>query len=147
MNPKVINHPLRMETIAISDLKPFERNSKMHAPKQVKQIAVSIREFGFNVPILIDGGNNIIAGHGRVLACKELGITEVPAISIEHLSDAQKRAFVIADNKLTENASQNQNKKAQSFPISNFHCLVILILPFSVGHVLVSLKWETDFVL
>ncbi len=96
--------PLHIENRLVSGLKPYEKNSKIHDKKQVKQIAASIKEFGFNVPILIDGDNNIIAGHGRVLACKELGIEEVSAICVEHLTDAQKRAFVIADNKLAENA-------------------------------------------
>lgn len=106
---------LRVEQYPVAALKPYKKNSKIHDKKQVKQIAASIKEFGFNVPILIDGQNNIIAGHGRVLACKELGIEEVPVISIEHLTEAQKRAFIIADNKLTENAEWDKDMLALEF--------------------------------
>ncbi|MDB2415033.1 site-specific DNA-methyltransferase [Rickettsiales bacterium] len=116
MNTKTSVNPfLRVEQCLIVDLKPYKKNSKIHDKKQVKQIAASIKEFGFNVPILIDGENNIIAGHGRVLACKELGIEEIPTISIEHLSDTQKRAFLIADNKLTENAEWDKEMLALEF--------------------------------
>lgn len=110
-----VNPLLRVEQYPVATLKPYEKNSKIHDKKQVKQIAASIKEFGFNVPILIDGKNNIIAGHGRVLACKELGIDTVPAISIEHLTEAQKRAFIIADNKLTENAEWDKDMLALEF--------------------------------
>jgi DNA modification methylase len=86
----------------IADLKPNPRNPRRHDRKQVGQIAESIKAFGFNVPVLIDQDGNVIAGHGRVLACKKLGWNRVPTISLEHLSEAQAKAFMIADNKLTE---------------------------------------------
>ena len=85
-------------------LEPYKNNARVHTKKQIKQIAASIKQFGFNCPVLVDANNSIIAGHGRVMACKELGIESVPTIAIEHLTEAQKRAFIIADNKLTENA-------------------------------------------
>lgn len=88
----------------ISSLKPFERNARTHSAKQINQIAASIREFGFTNPVLIDQTNAIIAGHGRVAAARSIGLEKVPTIRIEHLSEAQKRAYVIADNKLAENA-------------------------------------------
>ena len=88
----------------ISDLKPHKNNSRVHSKAQIQQIAESIKKFSFNVPVLIDGDSSIIAGHGRVLACKELGMEEVPVIEVTHLTEAQRRAFIIADNKLTENA-------------------------------------------
>ncbi len=80
-------------------------NPRQHSRRQVRQIARSIEAFGFNVPVLIDANLKVIAGHGRVMASKELGMQEVPTISLEHLSDAQARAFMIADNRLTENSS------------------------------------------
>lgn len=78
------------------------RNARTHSKRQVRQIAASIKEFGFNVPVLVDRDLKVIAGHGRLLACRELGWSEVPTIGLDHLSDAQARAFMIADNRLTE---------------------------------------------
>lgn len=89
---------------AVADLIPYANNARTHSEAQVAQIAGSIREFGFNNPVLVDGANGIIAGHGRVLAARKLGLTEVPVIELAHLSEAQKRAYVLADNKLAENA-------------------------------------------
>lgn len=83
---------------------PYARNSRTHSDAQVAQIAASIREFGFTNPVLIDGENGIIAGHGRVLAARKLGLDAVPCIELAHLTEAQKRAYVIADNKLALNA-------------------------------------------
>lgn len=96
------NTNLKIKEINISSLKYYERNTKKHPKEQIKKIANSIKEFGFNVPILADKENNIIAGHGRVLASKELGIKKVPIIRIEHLTPKQVKAFRIADNKVTE---------------------------------------------
>jgi len=84
---------------------PDPRKARVHIKKQVRQIASSIESFGFNVPILIDGENNVVAGHGRILAAKHLGLAEVPTVRLDHLTDAQRRAFAIADNRLTEIAS------------------------------------------
>jgi len=92
----------------IDTLRLDPHNPREHSQKQIAQIAESIRAFGFNVPVLIDGDNTIIAGHGRVLACKQLGIAEIPTICLSHLSPAQARAFIIADNKLTENSQWNE---------------------------------------
>lgn len=89
---------------ATEDLIPYARNSRTHSAEQVAQIAASIREFGWTNPILIDGENGIIAGHGRVLAAHKLGETQVPTIELSHMSDTQKRAYIIADNKLALNA-------------------------------------------
>jgi DNA modification methylase len=86
----------------IDELKPDPSNPRRHARKQVRQIAHSITEFGFNVPVLIDRENKVIAGHGRLLACRELGGSEVPTLCLDHLTPAQVRAFRIADNRLTE---------------------------------------------
>lgn len=88
----------------ISLLKPYAQNARTHSPEQIKQIAASIKEFGFTNPILIDGENNIIAGHGRLAAALSLGLTDIPVRVLDHLTDAQKRAYIIADNKLALNA-------------------------------------------
>jgi len=88
----------------VDRLIPYARNSRTHSDAQVAQIAASIKEFGFLNPIIIDGDNGIIAGHGRVLAARKLGLNEVPVVEAAHLSDTQKRAYIIADNKLALNA-------------------------------------------
>lgn len=95
---------IKTEVRKIGALIPFARNSRTHSDEQVAQIAASIREFGWTNPILIDGANGIIAGHGRLAAARKLGLDAVPVIVLDHLTDAQKRALVIADNKLALNA-------------------------------------------
>jgi DNA modification methylase len=86
----------------IAELKPDSKNPRRHNPRQIRQIARSIQAFGFNVPVLVDAQFKVIAGHGRLSACRELGWTEVPTIRLEHLSEAQAKAFMIADNRLTD---------------------------------------------
>lgn len=88
----------------VEDLIPYARNSRIHSDAQVAQIAASIKEFGFRSAVLVDGENGIIAGHGRVLAARKLGMTEVPTIDGSDLTETQKRAYVIADNKIALNA-------------------------------------------
>jgi DNA modification methylase len=85
-----------------ADLIPYARNAKKHDPEQVAKIAGSIREFGFNNPVLVDQSNGIIAGHGRVMAALKLGLESVPVIRLSHLSETQRRAYILADNKLAE---------------------------------------------
>ena len=86
-----------------ADLKPYAKNSRVHSEAQVAQIAASIKEFGFTQPILVDGKNGVIAGHGRLMAALSIGMAQVPVIELSGLTAAQRRAYVIADNKLTEN--------------------------------------------
>ena len=95
---------LNIEMIATELLMPYAKNSRTHSDEQVAQVAASIKEFGFTNPILIDSQNAIIAGHGRLKASQRLGLSEVPCIRLEHLTESQKRAYVIADNKLALNA-------------------------------------------
>jgi DNA modification methylase len=97
----------------IEELKPDPANPRRHSKKQIRQIAESVKAFGFNVPILIDRHGNIIAGHGRWLACRDLGSTEVPTLCLDHLTPAQARAFMIADNRLTEIAVWDDRLLAQ----------------------------------
>lgn len=92
------------KTVLVSDLIPYARNSRTHSEAQVAKIAASIKEFGFLNPVIIDGKNGIIAGHGRIMAAQKLGITEVPAVEASHLTDAQRRAYIIADNRLALDA-------------------------------------------
>jgi DNA modification methylase len=95
---------MKIEQKKTSELIPYARNSRTHDEKQVSQIASSIKEFGFNNPVLIDGDNGIIAGHGRVMAAQLLKLETVPTIELSHLSDTQKRAYIIADNKIALNS-------------------------------------------
>ncbi|WP_375173707.1 site-specific DNA-methyltransferase [Pseudooceanicola sp.] len=88
----------------VDQLIPYAQNARTHSDAQVAQIAASIREFGFNNPVLVDGENGIIAGHGRVMAARKLGLDVVPVVELAHLSEAQKRAYILADNKLAEQA-------------------------------------------
>lgn len=94
----------RIEMWPIDRLVPYEKNARTHSPEQVAQLLASISEFGFTNPILVDGKDGVIAGHGRLEAARELGLTEVPVVVLDHLSPEQKRAYVIADNKLALNA-------------------------------------------
>jgi ParB-like chromosome segregation protein Spo0J len=97
----------------ITELKPSACNPRRHSHKQIDQIAQSIRAFRFNVPILIDAEMNVIAGHGRLLAGQKLGLERVPTIQLEHLSQAQARAFIIADNKLASNSTWDDDLLAR----------------------------------
>lgn len=91
--------------IAVERLVPYARNAKVHSPEQVTKIAESIREFGFLNPVLVDPDNNILAGHGRVMAAQEIGLEKVPRIVIDGLTDEQRRAYILADNRLAELAT------------------------------------------
>jgi len=104
--------PKGVEAVAISALQPYARNARTHSRRQIKKIAASIEQFGFVNPVLIDGDSMIIAGHGRVAAAKQLGWAEVPALRIEHLSQAEKRAYILADNRLAEEAGWDQEMLA-----------------------------------
>ena len=96
----------------ISELKPYPRNARTHSKKQIRQIADSIERFGFTNPVLISDDGEIVAGHGRVEAAKLLGWTSVPTIALSHLTAAERRAYVLADNKLALNAGWDQETLA-----------------------------------
>jgi ParB-like nuclease domain len=91
----------------VETLRPDPANPRFHSSKQIGQLAHSIAAFGFNVPVLVDRGLRLVAGHGRLLAAKQLGLSEVPTILLDHLNEARSRAFMIADNRLAETASWN----------------------------------------
>src|SRR5579872_70564 len=98
----------KIEHWLVEKLIPYASNPRTHSDAQVAQIAASIAEFGFNNPILVDTKAGIIAGHGRLLAARKLGLVEVPVIVLDHLSEAQKRAYIIADNQLALNAGWDE---------------------------------------
>ncbi|MCT4332775.1 site-specific DNA-methyltransferase [Paracoccus sp. YLB-12] len=104
MGTKAKLQAMEIRHTPVSDLIPYANNARSHSEAQVARIAGSIREFGFNNPVLVDAGSGIIAGHGRVLAAQKLGLETVPAIELSHLSEAQKRAYILADNRLAEQA-------------------------------------------
>ena len=106
---------LAVEYRPLGDLTPYPNNARTHSEAQVAQIVSSIREFGWTNPILTDGHNGVVAGHGRLLAAKALGMAEVPVIELAGLTDAQKRAYVLADNKLAENAGWDFDLLAVEF--------------------------------
>ena len=95
---------MQIQQRKIADLIPYAKNSRTHSDAQVAQIAASIKEFGWTNPILVDGDNGIIAGHGRLMAARKLGMEEVPVIELEGMTDLQKKAYIIADNQLAMNS-------------------------------------------
>jgi DNA modification methylase len=107
MTTKSHDSKTKIEHVSIDKLIPYARNSRTHSDAQVAQIAASIKEFGFTNPVLVDGDGGIIAGHGRVMAAKSMKLDTVPCIRLDHLTEAQKKAYVIADNKLALNAGWN----------------------------------------
>ena len=117
---------LKIEYVSIEELKPYERNAKLHPKEQVEQIKNSIREFGFNDPVAVWKDAEIIEGHGRLLAAQELGLTEIPIIRLDSLTDQQRRAYMLAHNKLTMNSDFDLNILAEEienildFDMSNF---------------------------
>lgn len=103
-NPKFPDYKTASKLVATEKLVPYARNSRTHSPAQVDKIAASIREFGFLNPVIIDGENGIIAGHGRVMAAQKLALAEVPCVEASHLTPAQKKAYILADNRLALDA-------------------------------------------
>ena len=104
-----MEHVSDLTMVAIEKLIPYERNARTHSPEQITKLRESLREFGFVNPVLIDGQNRVIAGHGRLEAAKAEGLTEAPCVVVEHLTDAQRRAYVLADNRLAEMAGWDES--------------------------------------
>jgi 16S rRNA G966 N2-methylase RsmD len=119
--------PLVITYRRIEELKPDPANPRRHSTKQIRQIANSIKSFGFNAPIAVDHDDNVVFGHGRLLACRLLGWTEVPTLRLDHLSPAQARAFMLADNRLAELADWDDRRLAQ-----HLKELSQLVLDFSI---------------
>lgn len=108
----MLGHP-SLEVLPVVQLKPYPRNARVHSKKQIRQIADSIRRFGFTISVLIDNENTILAGHGRVAAAKLLEMDRVPCLRVETMSQAEKRAYVLADNKLALNAGWDEDVLAE----------------------------------
>jgi ParB-like chromosome segregation protein Spo0J len=106
---------LTIQHLAVASLRPYPGNARTHSKKQIKQIARSIERFGFTNPVLISDDDEIIAGHGRVEAARLLGHTRVPTLRLSHLDARQRRAYVIADNKLALNAGWDRDRSRSSF--------------------------------
>jgi ParB-like chromosome segregation protein Spo0J len=121
----------RIEQIDIKKLIPYARNSRTHSDIQISQIAASIKEFGFTNPVLISDTYDIIAGHGRVLAAKKLGWDNVPCIRLAHLSDTQRKAYVIADNSIALNSDWNFDMLSVEIDELNDYKFDVSLLAFS----------------
>jgi hypothetical protein len=122
---------MKIEMVAVKDLIPYATNARTHSDEQVEQLARCITEFGFNNPVLIDPDNGIIAGHGRLLAAVKLGMNKIPCIRLSHLSEVQKRAFIIADNKMPELAGWNDELLAAELERLNEDQFDIEMIGFS----------------
>ena len=109
LGSEMMRHP-SLEVLLLSHLKPYPRNARTHSKKQIQQIAASIQRFGFINPVLVDAESVILAGHGRIAAAKLLGMNAAPCLRIESMSAAEKRAYVIADNKLALNAGARPSR-------------------------------------
>jgi hypothetical protein len=127
----------------VDALIPYIRNSRTHSDAQVAQIAASVREFGWTNPVLVDGENGIIAGHGRVLAARKLGMEEVPCIELAGLSDTQRRAYIIADNKLALNGGWDDELLALEISELDAAGFDLSVVGFSQGE-LTSLFLERE---
>lgn len=138
--------PKDLEQRSIADLTPYARNSRTHSEAQVAQIAASIIEFGFTNPILVDAEGGIIAGHGRVLAAQSLGLESVPVLVLDHLTEDQRRAYVIADNKLALNAGWDEDLLRQEIEALQAESVDLTLLGFDDAELaeLLNLPCESD---
>jgi DNA modification methylase len=134
----------RIEIWPLTRLTPFARNARTHSDAQVAQIAASIVEFGFNAPILVDSNSGVIAGHGRLLAARKLGMAEVPVIVLDHLSESQKRAYIIADNKLALNAGWDEELLAAELADLEREGMDLALVGFSEDELRELLHGEGD---
>ena len=98
----------RIEFWPVDRLVPYARNARTHSDEKIAHIAASIAEFGFNNPLLVDTNSGLIAGHGRLLAARKLGLDQIPVVVLDHLSETQKRAYILADNRIGENAAPEE---------------------------------------
>ena len=121
----------KIELWNVARLIPYEKNAREHSPEQVAQIAASIVEFGFLNPILVDSKDGIVAGHGRLSAAKELALDVVPVVVLDHLTENQKKAYILVDNKLAENATWNEDLLAEEIIKLNLQDFDLNILGWS----------------
>lgn len=136
---------LKVSYRRIEDLIPYARNARTHSDDQVARIAGSIKEFGWTNPILVDGENGIIAGHGRLAAARKLGMSEVPVIELDGLSDVQKRAYIIADNKMALDAGWDDELlkiEFEDLKIEGYNLELTGFSEVEIGNVLNG--WDSD---
>ena len=136
----------KIELWNLERLIPYDKNAREHSTEQVAQIAASISEFGFLNPILVDSNDGIVAGHGRLSAAKELALDVVPVVVLDHLTENQKKAYVLVDNKLAENATWNEDLLAEEIIKLNLQDFDLNILGWT-DEELKSLQedgWATD---
>ncbi|MBQ4435843.1 MAG: site-specific DNA-methyltransferase [Clostridia bacterium] len=108
MGAGTVNMTSEMERVPVDRLIPYINNARTHSPEQIKKLRASLREFGFVNPVIIDREYNVIAGHGRIMAAKEEGITEVPCVYVDHLTEAQRKAYILADNRMALDAGWDE---------------------------------------
>lgn len=120
----------RIEMWPLERLRPYERNARTHSPEQIRQIVASIQEFGFTNPLLVDGADGILAGHGRLAAAKDMGLAEVPVIVLDHLTPEQRRAYILADNQLALNAGWDMDLLQQEVMALNLADFDLSLLGF-----------------
>ena len=135
---------MQIEQVPVEKLIPYVNNSRTHSEEQVAQIAASIREFGFNNPVLIDKDDTIIAGHGRIQAARKLGLAEVPCVRLEHLTETQRKAYIIADNRLALNAGwDSELLKLELHELDGN--IDLNLLGFTVPELTIAMGFGADF--
>ena len=135
----------KIELWNLERLKPYDNNAREHSPEQVAQIAASITEFGFLNPILVDSNDGIVAGHGRLSAARELALDVVPVVVLDHLTEAQKKAYILVDNKLAENASWNEELLQEEIVALNLQDFDISILGWDEDEIREIMEYDSAF--
>ena len=135
----------KIELWSIERLQPDEKNARVHSKEQVGQIAASIVEFGFLNPILVDSNDGIVAGHGRLSAAKELALEVVPVVVLDHLTENQKKAYILVDNKLAENASWNEELLQEEIVALNLQDFDISILGWDEDEIREIMEYDSAF--
>ena len=135
----------KIELWNLERLKPYEKNAREHSPEQIAQIAASITEFGFLNPILVDSKDGIIAGHGRLSASKELALDVVPVVVLDHLTEAQKKAYILVDNKLAENATWNESLLQEEIVALNLQDFDITVLGWDEDEIREIMEYDAAF--
>ena len=134
----------KIELWNIERLQPYEKNARVHSKEQVGQIAASIVEFGFLNPILVDSNDGIVAGHGRLSAAKELALDEVPVVVLDHLTESQKKAYILVDNKLAENATWNEALLQEEIVALNLQDFDISVLGWDEDEIREIMEFDAD---
>ena len=134
----------KIELWSIERLQPYEKNARVHSKEQVGQIAASIVEFGFLNPILVDSNDGIVAGHGRLSAAKELALDEVPVVVLDHLTKSQKKAYILVDNKLAENATWNEALLQEEIVSLNLQDFDISVLGWDEDEIREIMEFDAD---